>query len=254
MRFPNIFVDYPLGEMKVGNKFWKNWNKAPMRLWQTQLNSAVRCASSACGVSYVHLNYAKHLMIRSVYRLHVYYHLRQVLKRLQVPLPHKTGFNASVNPYTRSEFLKICEDYGVPNDPMKYQDEKFYWTYQHGVGWPNDYLGPDSMTCRIIEKSDGFTDVRLYRISERVRAYGYLILSSQASVRSSIAANTGSALTAQSTFVNNFENSSNLSLLLTIVTGGLTNLTIGKILKSSSKECPSSWKCSVIPQDQFFFL
>ena len=45
-----------------------------------------------------------------------------------------------------SEFLKICEDYGVPNDPMKYQDETFYWTYQHGVGWPDDYIGPYSMT------------------------------------------------------------------------------------------------------------
>ena len=29
-RFPNIFVDYPLGQMHVGNKLWKNWNKAPM--------------------------------------------------------------------------------------------------------------------------------------------------------------------------------------------------------------------------------
>ena len=29
---------------------------------------------------------------------------------------------------------------------MKYQDEKFYWTYQHGVGWPDDFIGPDSMT------------------------------------------------------------------------------------------------------------
>ena len=28
------------------------------------------------------------------------------------------------------EFFKICKDYGVPNDPMKYQDKKFYWTYQ----------------------------------------------------------------------------------------------------------------------------
>ena len=95
-----------------------------------------------------------------------------------------------------SEFLNICEDYGVPNDPMKYRDEKFYWTYQHGVGWPNDYIGPDSMTQWIIEKSEGFTDVGLYRISESVRAYGYLILSSQASARSSVAENTVSALTA----------------------------------------------------------
>ena len=110
------------------------------------------------------------------------------------------------NPYTESEFFKICEDYRVPNDPMKYRDKKFYWTYQHGIHWPNDYIGPDSMTWGIIEKSVGFTDVGLLRISESVRAYAYLILSSQASARSSIVGNTVSALTAQSAFLNNFEN------------------------------------------------
>ena len=101
------------------------------------------------------------LIIRSVYRFHVYYHVRRVLKRLQAPLPHKAGFNAADNPYTESEFLKICEDYRVPNNPMKYRDEKFYWTYQRGVHWPDDYIGPDSMTRWIIEKSVGFTDVGL---------------------------------------------------------------------------------------------
>ena len=30
VRFPNIFVDYPLGQMHVGDKLWMNWNKAPM--------------------------------------------------------------------------------------------------------------------------------------------------------------------------------------------------------------------------------
>ena len=88
---------------------------------------------------------------------------------------------------------------------MRYREEKFYWTYQHGVGWPGDYIGPDSITWWIIEKSVGFTDVGLYRISESVRAYVYLILSSQASARSSIIENTVSALTAQSAFLNNFE-------------------------------------------------
>ena len=89
---------------------------------------------------------------------------------------------------------------------MKYLDEKSYWTYQCIVRWPNDYLGPDSMTCWIIEALDGFTDVGLLKISESVRAYAYLILSSQASARSSIVGNTASALTAQSAFLNNFEN------------------------------------------------
>ena len=162
-------------------------------------------ASSACWVSSEHLNYTKHPTIRSVYRFHVYYHVRRILKKLQVPLPHQTGFNAADNPYTESGFFKICEDYGVPNDPMKYRDEKFYWTYQHGIGWPDDYICPDSMTRWIIETSVGFTDIGLLRISESVRAYAYLILSSQASARSSIVGNMASSLTAQSAFLNNFE-------------------------------------------------
>ena len=93
-------------------------------------------------VSSEHLNYKEHSIVRAAYRFHVYYHVRRILKRLQVPLPHEA-----------------------------------YWTYQHGVGWPNDYIGPDLMTHRIIENSKGFTDVRLLRISESVRAYAYLILS-----------------------------------------------------------------------------
>ena len=84
--------------------------------------------------------------------------------------------------------------------------KKFYWTYQHGVHWPDDYIGPDSVTWWISEKSDGFTDVGLLRTSESVRAYAYLILSSQASARSSIVRNTARSLTAQSAFLNNLEN------------------------------------------------
>ena len=104
-RFLNIFVDYPLGQMRVGDRMWTDWNKPPLKLWQTQLNFAVWFASSACGVSSAHLNYKAHPMIRAVYRFHVYYHMRRVLNRLQVPLPHETGFNTADNPYTESEFF-----------------------------------------------------------------------------------------------------------------------------------------------------
>ena len=103
-RFPNIFVDYPLGQMHVGDKLWTYWNEHPMRLWQTQLNFVVWCTSSACGVSSVHLNYTRHPMIRAVYCFHMYYHVRQVMKRSQTPLPHGPGFNAADNPYTESDF------------------------------------------------------------------------------------------------------------------------------------------------------
>ena len=72
-------------------------------------------------------------MVRSLCRFHIYYHVRRVLKRLQVPLPYESGFNAANNPFSSEGFFKICEDYEVPHDSMKYRDEKFYWTYQRGV-------------------------------------------------------------------------------------------------------------------------
>ena len=52
---------------------------------------------------------------------------------------------------------------------MSYREEKFYWTYQCGISWPDDYIGPDSMTHWIIEKSRGFTNVGLLKISESSR-------------------------------------------------------------------------------------
>ena len=68
-----------------------------------------------------------------------------------------------------------------------------------GIGWPDEYIGSDSMTQWIFEKLVGFTDVGLLKIFESVKAYAYLILSSQASARSSIVGNMASSLTAQST-------------------------------------------------------
>ena len=127
-------------------------------------------------------------------------------------MPHEAGFNAADNSYTSEEFFKICENYEVPNDRMRNRDEKFYWTYQRGVKWPDDYIGPDSMTHWIIEKSQGFTDPRLLRISESVRAYVYSVLTSQASVRSRIIGNTASVLTTQRAFLNNLKNVVNLKV------------------------------------------
>ena len=106
-RFPNIFVDYPLGQMCVGDNLWMNWNKAPLKLWQTQLSYTVFCSSSACGVSSARLNYTKHPMIRLAYRFHVYYQVRRVLKNYRCLCHTRLVFNVADNPYTESEFLKF---------------------------------------------------------------------------------------------------------------------------------------------------
>ena len=77
----------------------------------------VFCTSSTCRVSSKHLNYKKHSMVRLLYQFHEYYHVRGVLKRLQVPLPYELGFNATDNLYSGEGLLKLYEDYGVPTIP-----------------------------------------------------------------------------------------------------------------------------------------
>ena len=81
VKFPNVFTNYPLGAVRVEDQKFKDWDHYKFAIWQSQLNFAVFCASSACGVSVEHLN-AKKPMIRSIYRFHVYYHIRRILKIL----------------------------------------------------------------------------------------------------------------------------------------------------------------------------
>ena len=108
--FPNISVDYPLGEMQIRNRLWTNWNEGPLKLWQTQLHFAMFCASSACRVSSEHLDYKKHSMVRSLYRFQVHYDVRRAFKRLQVLLPHDAGLTLLIILTPMKKFSKICED------------------------------------------------------------------------------------------------------------------------------------------------
>ena len=86
VKFPHVFTNYPLGAVRVEDQKFKDWDHYEFTIWQSQLNFVVFCASSACGVSVEHLN-AKEPMIRSIYRFHVYYHIRRILKILEIPLP-----------------------------------------------------------------------------------------------------------------------------------------------------------------------
>ena len=55
-------------------------------------------------------------MIRSMYHFHVYYHIKRILKILEIPLPYDHSFNQYNNPYNHEMFIKICGEYGVSND------------------------------------------------------------------------------------------------------------------------------------------
>ena len=204
-KFPNVFTNFVVHQMRVESPLFKNWEHHPMKLWQTQLNFAVFCATSACGVSSEHLNYKNHSLMRSVYRFHAYYHIRRILKRMEVRLPYESGFNVADNPYSNEEYLKLCDEYDVPKEHISYRFAKFFATYQTGSIY-DDTLNENSMFRWVITSSEGFTDVGVNKIDESIRAYVYLILTSQVGARSRIVGKDGKSLDAQRIYINNFEN------------------------------------------------
>ena len=209
VKFPNVFTNYPLGAVRVEDQKFKDWDHYKFTIWQSQLNFMVFCASSACGVSVEHLN-AKEPMIRSIYRFHVYYHIRRILKILEIPLPYENSFNQYNNPYNHEKFIGICSEYGVSNDLTKWRNQKYFSTRQSRAwetGKPGmSYINENSFSRWIIEKSDGLTTLGIQKLSESVRDYAYLILTSQTSARGPIVGHEARNLDAQRTFLNTFEN------------------------------------------------
>ena len=209
VKFPNVFTNYPLGAVRVEDQKFKDWDHYKFTIWQSQLNFAVFCASSACGVSVEHLN-AKQPMIRSIYRFHVYYHIRRILKILEIPLPYENSFNQYNNPYNHEKFIGICSEYGVSNDLTKWRNQKYFSTWQSRAwetGKPGmSYINENSWSRWIIEKLEGLTTLGIQKLSESVRDYAYLILTSQTSTRGPIVGHEARNLDAQRTFLNTFEN------------------------------------------------
>ena len=209
VKFPNIFTNYPLGAVRVEDQRFKDWDHYKFTIWQSQLNFVVFCASSACGVSVEHLN-AKEPMIRSIYRFHVYYHIRRILKMLEIPLPYENSFNQYNNLYNHEKFIGISSEYGVSNDLTKWRNQKYFSTWQSRAwetGKPGmSYINENSFSRWIIEKLDGLTMLGLQKLSESVRDYAYLILTSQTSTRGPIVGHETRNLDAQRMFLNTFEN------------------------------------------------
>ena len=92
VKFPNVFMNNMNGGLRVEDQRFKDWDHYKFTLWQSQLNFTVFCASSAYGVLVEHMN-AKKPMTRSIYCFHVYYHVRRILKIMEIPLPYENSFN-----------------------------------------------------------------------------------------------------------------------------------------------------------------
>ena len=84
-----------------------------MQFWQNQLNFAIWCATSGCGVS--KLDHLKHKdpVIRSVFRFHAYYQIRRILSEMKCPLPTDDSWNAFNNGIDMSAFQRICNEFEI---------------------------------------------------------------------------------------------------------------------------------------------
>ena len=137
VKFPNVFTNYLLGAVGVEDQKFKDWAHYKFTLWQSQLNFVAFCSSSICRVSVEHLN-AKELMVRSICRFHVYFHIRRILKIMEIPLPYENSFNQYNNPYNHGKFKKICKEYGVSKGLTNWRNQKYFSTWQSRVGkWVN---------------------------------------------------------------------------------------------------------------------
>ena len=93
---------------------------------------------------------------------------------------------------------------------MNWRNQGYFTTWQSEAwetGRPDTpYINDDSFSRRIIEKSDGLTRVGLQKLSETVKDYVYLILTSQTSMIGPMIGNTAQNFDDQKIFLNTFEN------------------------------------------------
>ena len=239
--YPNIFEKYVLPYVE-SDTLVKRWNSDSMLFWQNQLNFAVWCATSGCGVDYKnHLN--ADAMIGSLFKFHVYYQIRRILFELGIALPTDQSWNAFNNQYDRSAYERICAEFEV--DPYTDWRQKLsfnnglgsiyhYWVSRHQyelIGNKPDYVynskqmsftdysgksgmhidyiaqgkeANDAWSTFILDESDGFTKAGVERINDSIRTYCWAILGSQSQTRTDILGS-GTAFDAQKQFLANIE-------------------------------------------------
>ncbi len=91
VRFPNVWQSYKLP--KITNKtMYDRWLDSQMIFWQLQLNFAIWCATTGCGVSKEHVRH-ENLMIRRVLRFHAYCQIIKILLEMRCRLPFENLWN-----------------------------------------------------------------------------------------------------------------------------------------------------------------
>lgn len=183
-----------------------------MQFYQNQLNFAVFCATTGCGVSFAdHLNHPDQ-MVKSVYRFHFYYAFRRILSELQTKLPNESTFSPFNSRIDMKSFERICNEFNInlKTDFRQKLDRNhglgtlYYWGVhrEYNYDWYPPYtsfssgttvhLGSieqehkNAWTTFILDTSEGLTKAGIERVNYSIRTYVWCLLGSQAQVRSEI--------------------------------------------------------------------
>ena len=119
------------------------WLNGPnMRYWPQQLNFAVWCATTGCGVSQRLLfendtdsKLKLPPQIRAILWFHVYFTIRRILFQMggiqsSIALPGDPPFNEKDNRYDIPSYKRICKEFNVPTD----SDFRCHKGENHGLG------------------------------------------------------------------------------------------------------------------------
>ena len=133
IKFENIFTKYIIDDHS--EKVYKTWNDDGLLLWQTQLNFAIFCATSACGISIQHFS-TNHSLINSIYKFHIYYQVYRILKRMKVALPFENSFNRYNNKYDGGEFVSLCREFNVSTNNDSWTNKNIFTSLQNIIKQP----------------------------------------------------------------------------------------------------------------------
>ena len=124
---------YKAPKIKVTTSVYaRPWIKGPnMGFWQQQLNFAVWCATTGCGVSWEMLFSGSGTLqlpdqLRTFYQFHVYYTTRKILYEMggiqsKNALPDSPVFSEISNPYDVASYKRICAEFNVdPSTDFRY--------------------------------------------------------------------------------------------------------------------------------------
>ena len=115
VKFPDVFDKNMLPYVE-SDAIVRAWNYTPMLFWQNQLNFAVWCATTGCGVLYQDHFSATSLVFKDSQILCLYF-TYTILFELKAPLPTEQSWNAFDNAFDAKSYKQICAEFNVDKTP-----------------------------------------------------------------------------------------------------------------------------------------